>query len=126
MKDAGGIKRQAWGTGRAAFHALAAPIFKDLENRLPMTVVYQRYRDRLKVGYRQFNRLVHGHESQMEPVKTAPWAAQTPAKPAPEAALPTIHDPMASRSSPVREAPGGGHGQRQFHYDSTINKDELI
>lgn len=106
--------RQSWGVGRAAFLAHAAAICAEIDQGWPMTVVHQKFKDRVGLGYRQFNRHVktHQHHQKKAGQKSLGGAARAAAG--------------AAAPAEPRQAPGGGHGQRQFQYDALVNKNELI
>jgi hypothetical protein len=111
MKGTPKKSRQSWGAGRAAFLAHATAICAEIDQGWPMTTVYQKFKDRVGIGYRQFNRHVKAHQIKKEAAAPRRHGATAPSEP---------------RQAPVWESPGGGHGQRQFKYDPTVNKDELI
>jgi hypothetical protein len=113
--------RQDWGVGRAAFLAHAAAICAEIDQGWPMTKVYQKFKDRIGVGYRQFSRHVRAQQFQKEKAAQQNHGAMAPT---PGGAQRTA--PAEPRRAPAREVPGGGHGQRQFQYDATVNKNELI
>jgi hypothetical protein len=114
-------KRQSWGVGRAAFLAHAAAICAEIDQGWPMTIVYQKFKDRVGLGYRQFIRHVKAHQYNQ---KKAAQKGLGAAPAAPVAARATAS--AEPRQAPVREATGGGYGQRQFQYDATVNKNDLI
>jgi hypothetical protein len=113
--------RQSWGVGRAAFLAHAAAICAEIDQGWPMTKVYQKFKDQIGVGYRQFSRHVRTHQFQKQKAaQRSPGAAvQTPSS-----ARTTVS--AEPHRSPIQEAPGGGYGQRQFKYDPSVNKNELV
>jgi hypothetical protein len=112
-------KKTKWGEGRKAFSVHADAIRAAIDQENPLRAVWLEYRERLGgLSYASFTRYVKRWAR-----RAAAPDASTPA-PGPERARTAA--PPAPRRPPVREAPGGGHGQRQFHYDPNVDKDDLI
>ncbi len=59
-------KAKAWGAGRVAFLAHRAAIFAALAEGWPASAVHASFKDRIGVGYRQFNRYVAAERKAME------------------------------------------------------------
>jgi hypothetical protein len=59
-------KAKAWGAGRVAFMAHRAAIFAALAEGWPASAVHASFKDRIGVGYRQFNRYVAADRKAME------------------------------------------------------------
>ncbi len=59
-------KARAWGSGRVAFLAHRAAIFAALAEGWPASAVHASFKDRIGVGYRQFNRYVAAERKAME------------------------------------------------------------
>ena len=59
-------KAKAWGAGRVAFLAHRAAIFAALDEGWPASAVHASFKDRIGVGYRQFNRYVAAERKAME------------------------------------------------------------
>lgn len=103
-----------------AFRAHADAIRAEIDQERPLRAVWLEYRERLGgLSYASFTRYVKR------------WAKRAAAPaPAPTPGRARSTAPAAPRQTPVRDAPGAGHshgyGQRQFHYDPMVNKDDLI
>jgi hypothetical protein len=125
MTEASKRPRTAWGDGRVAFRAHSAEILEKIALGWPRSRIWREYKDRLGgLSNSQFNRYVQLYVGDGGgQAKSAPHNLGASAQ-RPGDVLRT--SPAASRPALGREAPGGGHGQRQFHYDTTLNKDELI
>jgi hypothetical protein len=59
-------KAKAWGAGRVAFMAHRTAIFAALAEGWPASAVHASFKDRVGVGYRQFNRYVAAERKAME------------------------------------------------------------
>jgi hypothetical protein len=59
-------KTKAWGAGRVAFMAHRTAIFAALAEGWPASAVHASFKDRIGVGYRQFNRYVAAERKAME------------------------------------------------------------
>jgi hypothetical protein len=88
--------QKPWGTGRIAFVARLEAIRSELRQGLPLTVIYDRHKAALRIGYASFCKLVARYADDAKLARrrprlspaARPVAAPAPA-PAPSAALPT-------------------------------------
>ncbi len=108
-------KAKAWGSGRVAFLAHRAAIFAALNEGWPASAVHASFKDRIGVGYRQFNRYVAAERKAME--KDGGKETRKPALPA-----------APSRSARVETSNGDADAERRgFHFDPTdLAKKTLI
>jgi hypothetical protein len=105
-------KRQDWGVGRAAFLACAAAICAEINEGWPITAVHRKFKDRVKLGYRQFNRHVKAWQSKKDAVSPGKSGARPPATPIAGSAH--ANAPLAPRREPVQPEKPTLH---EFHFD---------
>jgi hypothetical protein len=108
-------KTKAWGAGRVAFLAHRVAIFAALAEGWPASAVHASFKDRIGVGYRQFNRYVAAERKAME--KDGEKETRRPALRA-----------APSRSARVEPSDTESDAERRgFHFDPTdLAKKTLI